>query len=136
MIMAYSTPRITPYLLYEDLPAALDWLTKAFGWRERLRHAGPDGKPRHAELALGDDGIIMLGQPGPQYRNPKRLGSVTQHIYVRVDDVDTLFERAVQAGAVVLQQPEDQPYGDRRCGLEDPEGHTWYFAHSIRSPRG
>jgi PhnB protein len=132
--MAYSTPRIAPYLLYENLADALEWLAKAFGLRERLRHAGPDGKPRHAEMELGDDGLILLGQPGPHYRNPKRLGSVTQHLYVRVDDVDTLFERAVQAGAIVLEPPADQPYGDRRCALEDPEGHTWYFAQSIRPP--
>jgi PhnB protein len=129
--MAFSTPRITPYLLYEDLAAALEWLGKAFGLRERLRHAGPDGKPRHAEMELGDDGLILMGQPGPQYRNPKRLGSVTQHLYVRVDALDALFERAVRAGAVVLEHPADQPYGDRRCALEDPEGHTWYFAQSI-----
>jgi PhnB protein len=130
--MAYSTPRITPYLLYEDLAGALDWLAKAFGFRERLRHAGPDGTPRHAEMELGEDGLIMMGQPGPPYRNPKRLGQATQHLYVRVEDVDKCFERAVQAGAVVLEKPTDQPYGDRRCGLEDVEGHTWYFAQTMR----
>jgi uncharacterized glyoxalase superfamily protein PhnB len=119
--------------LYEDLATALEWLGKAFGFRERVRHAGPDGRPMHAEMELGDDGVILMGHPGPQYRSPKRLGQITQHLYVRVDDVDKCFERAVRAGAVVLEKPADQPYGDRRCGLEDPEGHTWYFAQSIRS---
>ncbi len=129
--MSDLTPRITPYLLYEDLGGALDWLAKAFGLRERLRHAGPDGKPVHAEMTLGTDGLILMGCPGPQYRNPKRLGQATQNLYVRVDDLDRHFERAVHLGAVVLEKPTDQPYGDRRYGVEDPEGHRWYFAQAI-----
>jgi PhnB protein len=129
--MANATPRITPYLLYEDLGGALDWLAKAFGFRELLRHAGPDGKAIHAEMQLGDDGRILMGYPGPQYRNPKHIGHRTHNLYVRVDDVDKLFERAVQAGAVVIEEPADQPYGERRCGMDDPEGHRWYFAQPI-----
>jgi uncharacterized glyoxalase superfamily protein PhnB len=129
--MQELTPRVTPYLLYENLPAALEWLAKAFGLRERSRQAGPDGKPTHAEMTLGEDGLILMGWPGPQYRNPKRLGQATQNLYVRVEDLDKHFERAVQAGAVVLEKPEDQPYGDRRYGVEDPEGHRWYFAQAI-----
>ena len=130
--MSYTTPRITPYLLYEDLDGALEWLAKAFGFRERMRHAGPDGKAMHAEMQLGDDGVIMMGHPGPKYRNPKHIGEVTQNLYVRVDALDKHFERAVQAGAVVLEKPADQPYGDRRYGVEDPEGHCCYFAETIQ----
>ncbi|MEJ1964609.1 MAG: VOC family protein [Gammaproteobacteria bacterium] len=129
--MAHSMPRITPYLLYEDLPAALEWLSKAFGLRERTRQTAPDGRPVHAEMSLADDGLVLMGWPGPQYRNPKRLGQATQSLYVRVDDVDVLFQRAVELGAVVLEKPADQAYGDRRCGLEDPEGHRWYFAQTL-----
>jgi uncharacterized glyoxalase superfamily protein PhnB len=127
--MAYSTPRITPYLLYEDLRGALDWLAKAFGFS--LRHPTPDGEITHAEMQVGDDGVIMMGYPGPQYRNPKRQGQATQNLYVRVDSLDAHFERAVKAGAIVLEKPTDQPYGDRRYGVEDPEGHRWYFAETI-----
>jgi PhnB protein len=126
------TPRITPYLLYEDLPGALEWLAKAFGMRERLRHAGPDGALRHAEMTFGEDGLVMMGWPGPDFRNPKRLGQVTQNLLIRVEDVDASFERAVRAGAVVLEKPNDHPSGDRRCGVEDPEGHRWYFAARIQ----
>jgi PhnB protein len=126
--MSYSTPRITPYLLYEDLGAALDWLAKAFAFR--LRHPIPVGKVTHAEMEF-EGAVIMMGHPGPQYRNPKHLGQVTQNLYVRVDNLDKHFERAVQAGAVVLENPTDQPYGDRRYGVEDPEGHRWYFAEAI-----
>ncbi len=126
--MAYSTPRITPYLLYEDLGAALEWLAKAFGFR--LRQPLPEGPVTHAEMEFGD-AVIMMGQPGSKYRNPKHLGETTQYLYVRVDDIDAHFERAEKAGAVVLERPADQPYGDRRYGVEDPEGHSWYFAQSI-----
>jgi uncharacterized glyoxalase superfamily protein PhnB len=129
--MAQATPRITPYLLYEDLSGAMAWLAKAFGFQERMRLAGPDGLPRHAEMTLGDDEALLLGHPGPRYRNPKHLGSVTQHLYVRVADVDSLFQRAVDAGAVVLEKPADQPYGERRCGVVDPEGHHWYLAQVL-----
>jgi PhnB protein len=122
---------IIPYLLYEDLGGALDWLAKAFGLRELLRHAGADGKALHAEMQLGDDGRILMGYPGPQYQNPKHSGHRTHNLYVYVDDVDKLFARAVQAGAVVIEQPADQPYGERRCGMDDPEGHRWYFAQPL-----
>ncbi len=129
--MPYTANTITPYLHYADLEGAMEWLAKAFGLRELLRQNGPDKKARHAEMGLGETGVVMMGWPGPGYRNPKQLGQVTQNLYVRVDDVDALFERATQAGATVLEKPADQPYGERRCALEDPEGHRWYFAQAI-----
>jgi uncharacterized glyoxalase superfamily protein PhnB len=78
------------------------------------------------------DGVIMMGCPGPEYQNPKRLGHVTQNLYVYVDDVDAHFERAKKAGARILEEPKDQFYGDRRYGAVDPEGHHWYFAQHVR----
>jgi len=135
--MADPTPRVTPYLLYEDVNAALDWLTKAFGLRENSRMAGSDGKVRHAEMLVGPDGMVLMGWPGAEYRNPKHLGQHTQYLYVAVEDgIDEHFERAVRAGAVVLERPADQPYGARRYGVEDPEGHRWYFAQPIRKSAG
>ena len=126
-----NMPRISAYLLYEDVAAALDWLAKAFGFRERMRMPGPEGKILHAEMELAD-GVIMMGNPGADYRNPKHLGHVTQHLYVYVDDVDAHYEHARQAGAAILEGPEDQFYGDRRYGAEDPEGHQWFFAQHVR----
>ncbi|HEY8156530.1 MAG TPA: VOC family protein [Myxococcota bacterium] len=126
-----NMPRITAYLYYEDVASALAWLAQAFGFRERLRMPGPDGVISHAEMEL-EDGVIMLGLPGAEYRNPKRLGSVTQSLYVYVDDVDKHFERAKRTGATILAEPSDQFYGDRRYGAVDPEGHQWYFAQHIR----
>jgi PhnB protein len=124
-------PRISPYLLYEDVAGALEWLTRAFGLKERMRLPRPDGTVGHAEMELAD-GVIMMGNPGPEYRNPKRLGAVTGSLYVYVDDVDKHFERAKGAGAKIREEPADQFYGDRRYGAEDPEGHHWFFAQRVR----
>lgn len=126
-----NMPRITPYLLYEDVAAALGWLSRTFGLRERMRLPGPDGTITHAEMELAD-GVVMLGCPGPDYQNPRRLGHVTQQLYVYVDDVDEHFQHARESGARILEEPEDQFYGDRRYGAEDLEGHHGYFAQHVR----
>lgn len=124
-------PQITPYLLYEDVDAALDFLTAVFGFTEDVRMKGPDGKANHAEVRLGW-GVVMMGHPGPDYRNPKRRGGATQLVYVYVDDVDKHFAAAKMAGAKILDEPADQFYGDRTYGAEDPEGHQWSFAQHVR----
>jgi uncharacterized glyoxalase superfamily protein PhnB len=124
-------PRITPYLLYEDVDAAVDWLVKAFGFTEHLRMKGPDGKANHAEIRLGD-GVVMLGNPGTTYKNPRHRGGATQLIHVYVDDLDRHYEAAKARGAYISQEPADQFYGDRTYMAEDPEGHHWSFAQHIR----
>lgn len=126
-----NMPRITPYLLYEDVASALAWLSAAFGLRERMRLPGSDGTINHAEMELAD-AVVMLGCPGPSYQNPKRTGHVTQELYVYVDDVDKHFERAKAAGARILEKPTDQFYGDRRYRAVDLEGHHWSFAQHVR----
>ncbi len=126
-----NMPRLTPYLLYEDVAGALDWLAKTFGFRERMRLSGPDGTVNHAEMELAE-GVVMMGCPGSDYRNPKRIGHVTQELYVYVDDVDKHFDQAKRAGATIHEEPQDQFYGDRRYRAEDPEGHHWSFAQHVR----
>ncbi len=121
---------ITPYLLYEDVAAALDFLARAFGFREHLRLTGSEGYVNHAEMRLGD-GAIFLGDPGDTYRNPKRLGQETVGVYVEVDDVDAHHAQATGAGAEIVAEPEDQAYGHRRYTVVDPEGHHWFFAQPI-----
>jgi PhnB protein len=124
-------PRVTPYLLYEDVPTALAWLTKAFGFKERLRFADDDGTVNHAEMEY-EDGVIMLGDPGDHYRSPKRSESVTVQLHVYVDDVDGHLKRAQQEGAQIVRDVADQPYGDRSYSAKDPEGHLWTFSQHIR----
>jgi PhnB protein len=124
---------ITPYLYYEDIAAAMKFLAKAFGFRKYgVQMRGPDGKPNHAAMKLGDD-LIMMGYPGPKYKNPKRLGQTTHCLYINVDDVDKHFDRAKRAGATVLEEPKDTFYGQRRYGAADPQGHEWYFAQEIKT---
>lgn len=123
--------RITPYLLYEDVDAAVEWLVKVAGFTEQLRLKGPDGKANHAEASLAG-GVVMMGNPGPEYQNPARRGGATQLVYVYVDDVDRHYETAKAAGATILREPEDQYYGDRTYGVRDPEGHEWSFAKHVR----
>lgn len=120
-------PRLSPYLYYEDLEAALTWLKNAFGMTERMRMPGPSGDVSHAEMAFHES-IIMMGAPGEGYQNPSKLGQTTQSLYIYVEDVDAHCNRARKAGADIFEEPVDQSYGDRRCGIRDPEGHVWYFA--------
>jgi uncharacterized glyoxalase superfamily protein PhnB len=126
---------ITPYLLYEDVGRALEFLTKAFGFRKYgATVKGPGGRITHAAMKLGPD-LVMMGYPGRNYRNPKHVGHATLNLYVNVKSVDSHFARAKRAGAEILEEPVDTEYGHRRYGAADPEGHAWYFAQEIRKPR-
>jgi uncharacterized glyoxalase superfamily protein PhnB len=124
---------VTPYLLYEDCAAALDFLARAFGFEETLRYTGEEDYVNHAEMKIGADGRIYMGDPGDHYKSPKRIGQETAGVYVEIDgDVDELCERARGAGATIVEEPVDQEYGHRRFTAEDPEGQVWYFARPVK----
>jgi uncharacterized glyoxalase superfamily protein PhnB len=123
---------ITPMLSYNDAPAALDFLVRAFGFTETMRMEGDEGSIGHAELEL-DGAAISLAtswRDGGVF-SPHQLGGVHTQLWVEVADIDAHFERARAAGAVVVGVPIDQDYGYRTYRAIDPEGHHWYFA----SPR-
>jgi uncharacterized glyoxalase superfamily protein PhnB len=145
--MAQNPPEgmtpIVPMIAYEDAVAALDWLARAFGFRERTRITETDGRISHAEMELGD-GVIMLATPTPDYESPKRhrdgcaaarkwseVPWIINGLMVYVDNVDDHFARAKAAGAGILSEPEDQGYGARVYRTEDLEGHRWMFAQPI-----
>jgi len=130
-----NSQRLTPYLLYKDVGKALTFLSKAFGFVESGdRFTGQDGTVQHAAMKISPDGeIFMMGCPGPKYKNPKKLGSLTQYLYINVDNVDKHFARAKKAGATILEKPADTFYGERRYGVADPEGHSWFFAQHVRN---
>lgn len=118
---------ITPYLLYEDGEAAIDFLARAFGFREVDRATGAAGG-LHAELEVPPHvGRIYLGQPPEPFQNPARSGR-TSLVYVLVDSVDAHHDRAKLAGARITEELTDTPYGHRRYGCADPQGHEWTFA--------
>jgi uncharacterized glyoxalase superfamily protein PhnB len=119
--------QITPYLLYEDAAAALDWLSRVFGFKETLRFTDAAGRVTHAEMDAGG-GQFMLGEPGGGYQSPRRTGHHNAFLHVLVDDVDARFERAMAASATILAEPEDKEYGERSFGCQDLEGHRWTFA--------
>lgn len=126
-------PRVTPYLMYDDTAAALEWLATAFGFRERFRHSGDDGWIDHAEMEIAD-GLLMLATPGADYRSPKRLGGATALVHVYVGDIYAHFERAKAAGAVIRTEPQEEPYGTIQYSAVDLEGHLWLFSEQIREP--
>lgn len=122
--------RVTPYLLYEDGAAAIEFLTKAFGFREEMRTTGNAGG-MHAELEVAPDGgWVYLGQPQEGFRNPAVVGK-TSLVHVIVGDIDGHHARAKDAGARIIEEPADQDYGYRRYGCVDPQGHEWYFAQRL-----
>jgi uncharacterized glyoxalase superfamily protein PhnB len=124
------TQQITPYLLYEDGEAAIEFLSGAFGFREVDRTTGGAGG-LHAELEVSPGGgRIYLGQPPAGFENPAKVGR-TSLLYVVVEDVDAHYERAQAAGAAILEEPNDLPHGHRRYGCSDPQGHEWYFAQIL-----
>lgn len=123
------TQTVTPYLLYEDGEAAIQFATTAFAFREVDRQTGGAGG-LHAELETPKGGRIYLGQPPSGFHNPAKVGR-TSHVYVVVDDADAHFLRAKDAGAEIIEEPTDMPFGHRRYGCADPQGHEWYFAQPI-----
>jgi uncharacterized glyoxalase superfamily protein PhnB len=119
--------------MYEDPARALEWLASAFGFRERYRHVGPDGWIDHAELEI-EDGLVMLGKPGADFRSPQTLGGATSLVHVYVDDATEHCERARAAGATIRAEPSEKPYGTIQYTAADPEGHLWLFSEQVREP--
>jgi len=119
-----------PYLLYEDGEAAIRFLTDAFGFREVDRAIGAAGG-LHAELEVSPGGgRVYVGQPPQGFRNPTEVGR-TSLVHVMVDEVDAHCERAKSAGAMLVEELTDTPFGHRRYGCRDPQGHEWYFAQVL-----
>ncbi|MGQ0834694.1 MAG: VOC family protein [Gammaproteobacteria bacterium] len=120
---------VTPYLVMRDASRAIDFYKRALGATELFRFDAPGGKIGHAEIRIGDS-VIMLADEHPDmgYRGPQSLGGSAVSLMVYVDDADSQFRRAVDAGAKVKQPLKDQFYGDRSGTIEDPFGHVWTIA--------
>jgi PhnB protein len=119
----------TPYLVAKDAGAAIEFYKKAFGAKEVMRIAAPDGRIGHAEITIGDSRIMLSDEyPDMGARSPHTLGGSPVSIYLYVEEVDAVAGRAVAAGAKLLRPVEDKFYGDRSGSLEDPFGHTWHVA--------
>ncbi len=121
---------ITASLTLDDAARTIEWYKKALGAEEVGRSAGPDGKIMHAELKIGDSRFmmndVMMGMKGP-----KAYGGSPASFWLYVTDADTLFKRAVDAGAEVRMPLENQFWGDRGGAVGDPEGYTWWIASRV-----
>jgi PhnB protein len=123
---------VTPYLAVDDAQAAIDFYERAFGAKERGRMAGPEGTIAHAELEIGDS-VVMLSDPLPQFQTkpPKEVGAHTAAVFLYVENVDEVVQRAVDAGATLTLPVDDQFWGDRFGAVTDPFGHMWSIATRI-----
>lgn len=122
---------ITPYLLYEDAEAAVEFLTRALSFREVDRAIGAAGG-LHVELEGPSGGQLYIGQPPAGYEGPAKVGQ-TSLVHVVVDDVDAHHDRAKAAGATIVEELNDTPFGHRRYTCDDPQGHEWSFVQVVDS---
>src|SRR5262245_55435548 len=119
-------PRAIPYLVVDGGAKAIDFYCNVFGFTERMRMGGPDGRVGHAELSLGGSMIMLADEfHDADAFSPKKFGGTPVSIMIYTDDVDATFKKAIANGAKALQEPEDKFYGDRSGTLDDPFGHRW-----------
>jgi PhnB protein len=123
---------LTTYLVVDDAAKAIEYYKQAFGAEEQVRMHGPDGKVGHAELQIGDS-KLMLSDPFPQSstKPPKELGGTSASVFMYVEDVDAVVEKAVDEGATLSMEVADQFWGDRFGTVTDPFGHVWSIATHI-----
>jgi PhnB protein len=123
---------VTPYLSIRGAAEAIEFYKKAFGAKEIMRMPGPEGKLGHAEIAFGSSRVMLSDEyPPMDFLSPQSRGGTAVHLHVYVKDVDRIVERAVAAGAKLVQPVEDKFYGDRSGSIQDPFGHVWHFATHV-----
>jgi PhnB protein len=125
---------VTPHLTVRGGTEMVEFYKKAFGAKEHRRSVAPDGKSlMHADLQIGDSRVLLNDEfPEMGATSPLGLSStpVTLHLYV--EDVDSLYQQAVGAGAKVVMPLADQFWGDRYGVVQDPSGHRWALASHVR----
>jgi uncharacterized glyoxalase superfamily protein PhnB len=115
---------VSPYLVVSDASATIDFLHKAFDAVEIRRFAGPDGRVMHAEVRI-DDTVVMIADAAPEWP------TVEAHVHVYVADVDESYRRAIGAGGVSIQEPVKKEDADRRSGVKEGGGSTWWIATKV-----
>jgi PhnB protein len=123
---------VTPYLIINGAVQALEFYKRAFGAAETVRMPDPKGRIAHAEIKIGDSMVMLADEHHEMgHRGPRTLGGTSVSILLYVPDVDTVFDRAIKAGAKSQRPVADQFYGDRMGTLEDPFGHVWTIGTHI-----
>lgn len=132
-----TSPSVAPSLFYDDVDRAARFLETAFGFTRVFEIPEAGGGLAHAQLTLGP-GKVMLGKAGPwlcRFSSPANLDALHAGVYVYVEDVDAHCDQARAAGARILVEPADMPWGDRMYSTLDHEGQFWMFARQL-SGRG
>ena len=119
-----SASSVSPYLIVDGADNTIGFLVKVFGAVELRRFPGPDGKLIHAEVRI-DDTVVMLADAVPQWP------AVPSHVHVYVPDVDATYRRALEVGATSVQEPVKKDDEDKRGGVRDAGGTTWWIATRI-----
>ena len=126
--------RVTPALVVNGGSEAIAFYAEVFGATERMRTPGPEGTIAHAEIEIGDSVIIVedaspyMGTMAPP---PGGLDGTPIFLFIYVEDVDAVIERAVKLGATLRRPAQDQFYGDRDAFIVDPFGHGWTVASHV-----
>jgi len=116
---------VTPYLVVKGAAKLIEFLIQAFEAEEtHERTTRPDGSVMHTEVKIGDS-LVMMGEP------IGTSGPMPACFYLYVEDTDTVYRRALAAGATSVMEPADQFYGDRSAGVRDPCGNLWYLATHV-----
>jgi len=124
---------ITPYLTVENATEAIEFYKRAFGAEEFLKMDGPNGTVGHAELKIGDS-LVMISDPFPQstVRPPTERGGPTSSVFMYVEDVDAVVQKAVDQGATIEMEVADMFWGDRFGTITDPYGQVWSIATHVK----
>jgi PhnB protein len=115
---------VTPYIVVAGVAKLMDFAKQVFDATEVHVSKRPDGSVMHAEIKIGDS-IVMMGEGGEGGKHFPAM------LYLYVEDMDAVYQRAIQAGAKSIREPADQTYGDRVGSVEDAFGNQWWMATPI-----
>lgn len=124
---------ITPHIVVPDAIAASDWYQRALGAEERDRLPLPNGKVMYVEMRFGDSPVMIADEfPDLRILSPLAIGGTAVVLHIFTEDVESAWQRAVEAGAAVVVPLQEQFWGDRQGQLLDPFGHKWGLAQHVR----
>jgi uncharacterized glyoxalase superfamily protein PhnB len=122
---------VLPHVLYKDVVAAIDWLSKTFGFVEHYRYGEPNGTVSGAQLHLGD-AWIMVKAAKPNASSPAQLGYGTQSLTIFLKDVDAHYRKVKSSGARIVEQLHETVYGELQYAVLDLDGHHWLFSQHAK----
>jgi uncharacterized glyoxalase superfamily protein PhnB len=120
------TDTILPHIVYQDLPAALAWLTRVFGFTEHYRYGEPNG----AQMHLGN-AYIMIESPRGR-SSPAQLGFGTQSLTIFIEDIEAHYAHTKAEGAKIIEEPHETEYGEYQYAAKDLDGHHWLFSRHAK----